>query len=333
MVGAALCWGNLAQAQSCDTTYVTQEGDTLTTLADRFYGEAGQWSLIYYANITGFTGGPTNIAAGTNLYIPCVEGQAKPDPAPLQQTGAELRFLTGALPPLLTDPNGTGGGMVTEIINAVMEETPNPVPYAVDWNPDWAAHGPALSAMQADMGFPWVKPDCEGNPSDARCTSYHWSDPVFVLPIQLFVLQGSGMGFASDADLAGKTLCLPEGAEAAYLDANGRNWLKDGTITVTRAADMAECFGALVEGRVDAVPDDIFSGAKRVIDMGLKGRVLPLERPVGTQSLHVVIAKAHWRGTTHLYRVNAGLAAIRGAGRYDEIVNRHLGLYMESLKR
>jgi polar amino acid transport system substrate-binding protein len=53
--------------------------------------------------------------------------------------------------------------------------------------------------------------------------------------------------------------------------------------------------------------------------------------PRYSETLHVIISKKHWRGTTHLYRINAGLAAIKANGRYTEIVNRHLGIYMQKL--
>ena len=54
--------------------------------------------------------------------------------------------------------------------------------------------------------------------------------------------------------------------------------------------------------------------------------------PLSRESLHVIISKTHWRGTTHLYRINAGLGALRDSGRYNEIVSRHLELFWEQVK-
>ena len=321
-----------AAAQSCDVSYTAVAGDTLSELARRNYGDADQWSLIYYANITAFAGGQTDLAPGTEVFIPCLPGHSAPDPAPLQQDGADLRFVTATHLPLLTDQQGVGGGMLTEVINAVMESTPNPVPYAVIWDEDRSRHQPMLEAMEADMGFPWRRPDCTAKPDHPQCNGYFWSEPLFVLPVQLFVTQGGGMGFASDDDLEDKTLCLAEGDEAPWLDGNGRNLAVDGHVTITRAADFNACLDLLVAGDVDAVPQDIFSGVDQVYQRGLRGQVTALERPIGTESLHVVISKGHWRGTTHLYRVNSGLAAIKASGRYDEIINRHLGQYMAKIR-
>lgn len=322
----------LAQVQ-CNSQYQLREGDTLAALAGQVYGDPGKWTLIYYANAAAFGGSPTEIVPGATLFLPCLTEETAPDPAPLQQSDAELRFLTGTRGPLLTDPQAPGGGMITELINAMMEATPNPVPYAVDWNEDWSQHlFPILDTAQADMGFPWARPDCAAQAGDPRCVGFHWSDPVFVLPVQLFVPTEDAMPFASDADLEDKTLCLPEGDEAPWLDAGGRNLLADGHVTLTRAPGFADCLTLLLAGDVDAVPEDIFAGVRQVYDLGLRGQITALERPVGTETLHVVISKKHWRGTTHLYRINAGLAAIKAQGRYDEIVNRHLALYMEKIR-
>jgi polar amino acid transport system substrate-binding protein len=78
-------------------------------------------------------------------------------------------------------------------------------------------------------------------------------------------------------------------------------------------------------------PKALFWVATGLWALGLRGAVIPLERPLSTETLHVIISKKHWRGTTFFYRINAGLAAIEANGRYIEIVNRHLGLYMAKL--
>lgn len=61
----------------------------------------------------------------------------------------------------------------------------------------------------------------------------------------------------------------------------------------------------------DAVSVNEFLGLGKIKEMSLQGKVVALERPVGTQGLHVVISKRHWRGTTNLYRFNAGLGNLQ----------------------
>ena len=81
------------------------------------------------------------------------------------------------------------------------------------------------------------------------------------------------------------------------------------------------------EGRVDAATVNLFLGANTLIEEGLRNSILPVERPLSEEGLHVVISKRHWRGTSHLYRINAGLKALKKEGRFEEIVARHLELF------
>jgi polar amino acid transport system substrate-binding protein len=323
-----------ALGQSCDVTYTTVDGDTLFSVAEAHYQDYEKWSLIYYSNQGLGLEQPLAIPAGTKLYIPCLEAEATPDATPLQQSDAELRFLTGSNYAPFTDKNWPGQGLITELVNAIMEETPNPVPYAVDWEDDWSKHlFPLLDEAKYDMGFPWLKPDCAADPANERCANFHFSDPLFEMPIQLFVKADADFTFDSDADVEGKTLCRPKGYYTHDLDAQGRNWLKEGKITLVTPDTPDECFTMLVAGEVDAVPENLFLGADKINAMGLRGKVKPLERPLSTETLHVIVSKKHWRGTTFLYRINAGLAKIKADGRYDEIVKRHLAVFMEQLKK
>jgi len=58
--------------------YTVKAGDDLWSLADRFYGEGGQWRRIADANRTKLTGGPDELIIGWKLTIPGVSGQAEP---------------------------------------------------------------------------------------------------------------------------------------------------------------------------------------------------------------------------------------------------------------
>lgn len=334
----SLVWAAFAApafGQACDVTYTSAGGDTFFSIAEAQYGDLEKWSLIYYANQSLGLTDPLSIPAGTQVYIPCLPG-ADPvaDATPLQQSDAELRFLTGSNYAPFTDKDWPGEGLITELVNAIMEETPNPVPYAVDWEDDWSKHlFPLLDEAKYDMGFPWLKPDCEADPANERCANFHFSDPLFEMPIQLFVRADADFVFDSDADIEGKTLCRPKGYYTHDLDAQGRNWLKEGKITLVTPDTPDACFSALVAGEVDAVPENLFLGATLIKDLNLRGKVKALERPLSKETLHIIVSKKHWRGTTFLYRVNAGLAAAKAKGRYDEIVTRHLAVFMEGLKQ
>ncbi|MDJ0630974.1 MAG: transporter substrate-binding domain-containing protein [Rhodobacter sp.] len=314
-----------AQA-ACDIRYTVQPGDTYYSVANRHYGDHSRWTLIYYAN-QDVSAGPS-LVPGKELYIPCHAGMTAPDPMPLRQDEAELKLLTGGDYPPFTDQDLPGQGLVTELVNAALDLAPSPVSYSIAWEDDWSRHlFPMLDEKQFDMGFPWLRPDCEATPQDPRCVNFHFSDPLMVMPIMLFVRADNQFRFDSDADVLGRSLCRPKGYFTHDLDRAGRRWLTEKRITFVIGDSPRDCFRRVLDGRVDAATVNLFLGGTVIVDMGLRTRVVPLERPLSEEGLHVVISKRHWRGTAHLYRINAGLRRLREEGRFEEIVTRHLALF------
>lgn len=329
----AFALGGPAQAQvDCDKTYTLQEGDTLLSVAQEFYGERSRWSVVYYANEDALGGNLVDLPAGVTLNIPCLEEQVEraPDPTPLIQDDAGIRLLTGSNYAPFTDQSWPGNGMAYELVNAAFEEAPSPLPFSITWENDWSKHlFPMLDSKEFDMGFPWLKPDCDALPDNERCKNFHFSDPIFDILVLLYVNKDRPFTFETDADIHGKTLCRPKGYFVHDLDAPDRQWLTRDLITLVQAESPDACFELLRDGKVDAVTVNEFLGAGKLKEMGLKDRIEPLPRPLASQSLHVIISKRHWRGTSNLYRFNAGLAKLKQTARYDEIVSRHLNIFWE----
>lgn len=51
-------------------TYTVQPGDTLSVIAQKFYGDANSWQIIYDANRSVIGDNPDQIFPGQNLVIP-----------------------------------------------------------------------------------------------------------------------------------------------------------------------------------------------------------------------------------------------------------------------
>lgn len=332
---AVLVWTQAALAQDCaPTAHRVQDGETIFTIAEATYGDAEKWTLIYYANEAVLKASVFQVKPGDMLLLPCVPGTKTADATPLQ-TGpadAELKLLTGSNYEPFTDRNWPGQGMLTELVNAAMEATPDPVSYSITWEDDWAKHFPLLNDKTFDMGFPWYKPPCDQMPDNERCKNYHFSDPLVEVLMLLFVRADSGMVYETDADIIGKRICRPDGFLSFDLDRPGREWLQKGLVTLVRAKDEPACFDKLLAGEVDAVSLNVFLGAQVITEMGLEGRVVPLDKPLSSLGMHVIISKKHWRGTTFLYRFNAGLAALKESDRYNQIVSKHLGIFWDRIK-
>ncbi len=330
IMGAAVVLAPSTAKAICNVDYVVQAGDNLFSIAEKHYGERDRWSMIYYRNQSELVG--SSVVPGRTLFIPCPLNNPEPDATPLRKEEADLTLLTGNDFPPFTDRSLPGQGMVTELVNAALELSPSPVSYAVNWDDNWSGHLEKLNAKEFDMGFPWVKPDCESTPSNERCANFHFSDPLMVMPVMLFTRSDAQFEFNADADIAGKSICRPDAYFTHDLDREGRRWLTEEKITLVQPATPAQCFDFLDKGDVDAVSVNLFLGAATILELGLRDKVVPLERPLSEVGLHVVISKRHWRGTSHLYRVNAGLKALRESGRFEEIVSRHLEVFWSQIK-
>ncbi|MGB1234798.1 MAG: ABC transporter substrate-binding protein [Planktomarina sp.] len=320
-----------AFAQACeDKSHTVAAGETIFSIAETYYGSSERWSLIFYGNQQALSGSVFEVPEGSVLSIPCIPGQIVVDARPLEKDDAEMRLVTGGNYPPFTDRDWPGDGMITELVNAAMEATEFPVTYSITWEDDWSKHlFPMLDSKEFDMGFPWFRPNCEETPDQDRCANFHFSDPLVELLNLLFVKQGSDFTFTQDSDAHGRTLCRPAGYFTFDVEREDRQWLTKDLVKLEQPATPSDCFQMLMDGEVDAVALNEFTGWTTISDMGLRGQVSPLQTPLSVQGLHVIISKRHWRGTSHLYRFNAGLRALKESDRYDQVVSRHLGEFWQ----
>lgn len=65
-----------AEAAAADRSYTVKSGDTLSAIAKREYGDAGQWKRIFEANRDTIDN-PDLIHPGQELKIPTAEGGAR----------------------------------------------------------------------------------------------------------------------------------------------------------------------------------------------------------------------------------------------------------------
>jgi polar amino acid transport system substrate-binding protein len=342
-----LCAGLAATsgaAQTCGGTYAVKPGDSLSLIADTLYRNAGMWSVIHNANIDRIGDKADQIAVGMRLSLPCIDGlplgleggteiAAVPvAAAPLvvapgtAATRSKINLLTADDYAPFTDRKALNGGLVTEVVQAAMTSAAPAEGFAVHWVNDWSAHlDPLLSNALLDLGFPWLKPDCAATPDNYRCVNFHFSESMFEMLVLVFTAKDRPITFNADSDMVGKTLCRPAGYYTHDLDKDGRNWLRDKLITLEMPDKNADCFDLLLEGRVDAVVVDEFTGRATIKAMGIQDRIEVVQaRPLSIEGLHVVVHKSHPRADELLATINTGLAAIKASGSYQEIVSRHM---------
>jgi len=345
-------------AQTCGTDYTIKEGETLAQIAARVYGNPAQWTIIFYANQDRLGTNESLLVPGLALRLPCIGGAPPSQPTPQTATppapapsASETAFIISALLRRVefltadgfspyTGRSLEGGGMLTQVITAAMglikEEAKGRFDYGISWVNDWAAHlNPLLLTRAFDVGFPWARPDCDsGNPLDQssqfRCQRFFFSDPLYEVITSLFVRKDSRIKTLRTEEIAGATLCRPAGYPTHELDQGGRNWVRDGKVTLIRPPTVDECFRLLDSGTVDAVVEAELVGRTSMASLGLGDRVRAIDQPVALTTLHVLISKAHPHARTILYYMNSSLAKLHDSGEYDRIVERHLNRFWEA---
>jgi polar amino acid transport system substrate-binding protein len=339
-------------AQTCGSDYVLKQGDTLADLARTVYGNAGQWSLIYYANQDRLGENATLLVPGLAIRIPCIGPQGRPaapaEPAPGASASAQppfqlssmlknIEFLTAEGYPPFTGRTLPEGGLVIDLLrssmNLIKDQAKGSFDFRVSWVNDWAAHlNPLLITRALDAGIPWNKPDC-GNmaaldsASLYKCQKFFFSDPLYESVTVLFFRNDSTLNFERDEQMIGKTLCRARGWSSADLDKDGRNWLKEEKITLMQPPTVEECFRLLDAGTADAVITAELTGQAVASAMNMSDRVHAAGRPLNIDTLHVIIAKTHPHARTVLSYVNTALARLKESGAYDAIVAKHLELF------
>jgi polar amino acid transport system substrate-binding protein len=365
LAAALVAFSPASFAQTCGNAYVVKDGESLADIAARVYGASQQWTLIFYANQDRLGAKTSILTPGLSLWIPCLGSQPQtakteipPPPSPSAPQAAasspadsiklspfvrHIDLLTADGYPPFTGRSLSNGGMMAHLVSACMdlikEQSADRFDYTMVWINDWAAHlNPLLITRTFDAGFPWVKPDCTkladlSQDARYRCQKFLFSDPLYEIFIVLFVRKDSAITFASDDEIAGKTLCLPAGSSTYELDKGGRNWVKDNKVLLLRPQTIEECFRLLDPGTVHAVVTSDLTG-KVVIDaLGWGDRVKQLQRPLAIGTLHLIVPKNHPQAATVLYYLNSSLAKLRESGEYDKIVDSHLSRYWAARER
>ena len=343
-------------AQTCGTDYAIKEGDTLAQIAARTYGNPAQWTIIFYANQDRLGPNGSLLQPGLAVRLPCVGGNQPQASAPPPATASSasgngeafiistivrrLEVLTADNYQPYTGRALEGGGMLTQVLSSsldlIKEESKGRFDYSISWVNDWAAHlNPLLLTRAFDVGFPWAKPECENASaldagSQLRCSKFFFSDPMYEVITNLFVRENSKIKSLRNEDIHGISICRPTGYPVHELDRAGRNWAKDGKVTLIRPSSVDECFRLLDSGTVDSVAMSELVARTSLNSLGMADRVRAIDQPLALTSLHVLVAKTHLHARTLLYYINSSMAKLRESGEYEKIVERHMAKFWES---
>jgi polar amino acid transport system substrate-binding protein len=327
-------------AETCGGQYVVQRGDSLSTISDTLYKDAGKWTLIHNGNLKTIGSKPNSLRVGMVLELTCIEGlpiglqggrEATGDaiaealPMTIEPGNAAVRnkinLLTADDYAPFTSKSSHNGGLLTEIVDKAMAKAAPKEGYAIHWVNDWSSHfDPLLSNALLDMGFPWYLPDCKITPENERCADFLASDAMFETLMLLFVDKSRPFTFDTDGDIIGKTLCRPAGYLTFDLDQGGRRWMLDNKITLKQPRSIKECYDMVLAGEADAVALSEFIGRAALKNNNYQDRFDVLPQPLSILGLHVFVHKSHPRAQELLDTINGGLKGIRDDGTYQAII-------------
>ncbi len=331
-----------AAAQSCGGVYTVKRGDTLSQIADIQYKDARKWSVIYSNNLKTIGGNPNAIRVGAKYNLSCIGGlplgleggaqvvKAAVEPeatttSSVAPNARKISILTGDAYAPFTDRGLLNGGLITDLVDTAMKGNSDVAEYTINWSNDWVSHlDQLLPSNLVDMSFPWIKPDCVALPDHERCR-FVYSEPMFEMLMLLFTNKSNPMKFTQDSDALGKTFCRPQGYTTHIFEKDGRNWIKDGKITLKQPGSLKECFDMLLDGSVDAVALNEFTGRGEIKKLDIVDKIEVIAtRPLSIEGLHVIAYKENPEADELISIVNASLEKIKKSGAYQKVIDAQM---------
>ncbi len=325
-------------APQCSEAYRVVAGDTLSKIARSAYQDPNLWPYIYgySANATTIGNNPGLISIGISLDLPpCPQAGPSAAVAPIVndrgvRTSGTIEVVTATDYPPFTDQSWENGGMLTEIVDAALGMTQGSPDYSIDWVNDWSAHvDPLLERHKYDMGFPWFKPNCDRpenlSDEDRKRCGFYFSESLFDMLIVLFKRSDDTRILTNDKALHGMRLCRPAGYFT--FDLTDRGLIPGDTIELDRPQAVADCFNKLVDGEIDFVALNEFTGQSAIKALDYGDLVTASEQLTDTIGLRLIIHRQHPNAIALLRQFDEGLSTLRKSGRYDEIVGRHLAIF------
>lgn len=230
------------------------------------------------------------------------------------------------------DERATDGGLIPALLGsglAVVGPAPGQRP-VIKWSKADAVSLQLLTnETAADILLPWDLADCE-RPNDLTqslamlCDRATFSDPIMQVVIGLFSLAGGDFKFDNDANIQGRSLCVPHDRDLAELTAPGRNWIAEKRITLVRQPSLIDCISAVQRREADAFVATDLEGWHLLKQFGIAPLFAMAERPLGTRTIHAAVWKAHPQAAEMLDAVNRAIRQTKDSGTHASLVRQHL---------
>ncbi|MDI4636786.1 MULTISPECIES: transporter substrate-binding domain-containing protein [Halomonadaceae] len=332
LLAALLSVSTSTQAQdiSCNSTYTTERGDSLSEIAKRAYDNPRAYQSLFDVN-PGVLTSPNVVPIGADLFIPCLNAGEHTSSGRLPEirdaNSQNIKILTGKDYAPYVGQDLPEGGFSTELIHRAMQFGGQPANYLIRAIGDWSVHlSPLLEESDYDIAYPWFKPDCNntaslGDASVWRCDNLLWSRPLHEIVVTFYGRAGEVENISSAEDARGMTLCRPAGYFTHDLEAAG---LVEPTITRVKPATPEDCFEMLAAREVDLVSVNSDTSDRIIQSLGMEERTTEVIDLSTIQTLHAVGMRTNPQTRIILRRIDKGLKSIQESGQFREVAANHL---------
>jgi len=313
--------------------YAVKVGDSLSSIASKFYNDRSKWDLIYYSNKDIIGSNISFIKVGEILKIPTLKRKnifAKEEKSLQTKLSKQgIKLLSGIdFKPFLS-PSLPYGGMANHIVKESFKAI-GESDYKIFWNKTFATHFGLLERQKFDVGIAWYKPDCSknnlGKETQKRC-EFTFSKPIFEVITTLYKDKNRELNSSSVKDLYGSKICRPHGVYTFDLENQGL--IDRGNITLVRPESKKACFQMLIDGEVDFVAVDKFSGKAMIHEMNIGKRIESIETISTLLGLHLIVHSKHPRAKEIISKLNRGVEKLKNSGKLLEIQRDHLSNFFK----
>ncbi len=308
--------------------YVVKKGDTLASIAQKYYHNRKRWDVILYFNKAILKNSPSNLKVGQALIIPVLNRVKMKNkyynPPKRNVTKNAIKFLTETHLKPYQDRSLPNGGMVIDILDNMMKAIGDS-DYTLTWEDNSSLVFPYLISHKYDVGVNWFKPNCArehlSKATALRC-KFLFSRPVnYEIATFFRKKEDTNRTKLKIKDLKGKRICRPEGWYIFDLEEYGLYPGKN--ITMVRPERLDKCFYLLLNNKVDFVAATKILGNQTAHDMGIDDQIESIEEISRLLSSHFIVYPTNPRAKEILDKINRGLKDLEMSGKLQEIKTKH----------
>ncbi|MEX0624092.1 substrate-binding periplasmic protein [Saccharospirillum sp.] len=225
-----------------------------------------------------------------------------------------LKLVTGDHYAPFSDQNLPEGGLATHLVTYLFEQMKQPVNVDVlSWTEGYQA---ALNGDYAGT-FPYIQ-------SQERLAGFLFSEPLFTVSSFAYVDQSSTINARRPEDLAGLTLCLPEGFAHGFVL---NELVQSGAITRITPPDLPSCFAMLQSGEADFVKINRYVARELLRNAGVPhSAIRALSFPVETLSMHFIAPRNQAGSAALIATLNQALAELQRDNEYARFIDDYLSI-------